>query len=148
MSPFEKDLAAFCSLLNKNKVEYLIVGGLAVNYHGFQRATGDIDIWYNPTEENYGYLMSAIQEFGYETSDIAKQKHYKVKGAICLQLDRFTIELLSIIDGKFTFKSAYEKRAGYTLLDQQAPVLSYEYLIQNNLHPRPKGSFSHMPALT
>jgi hypothetical protein len=47
MEAYRKDLDLLCSLLNRNQVEYMIVGGLAVNYHGFQRATGDIDIWCN-----------------------------------------------------------------------------------------------------
>jgi hypothetical protein len=37
--------------LEKAQVQYLIIGGVAVNIHGFQRSTGDLDIWYNPTTE-------------------------------------------------------------------------------------------------
>jgi hypothetical protein len=38
--------------LNFNKVEYLVVGGYAVNYHGYRRTAGDIDLWIKP--ENGG----------------------------------------------------------------------------------------------
>jgi hypothetical protein len=38
--------------LNFNKVEYLVVGGYALNYHGYRRTTGDIDLWIKP--ENGG----------------------------------------------------------------------------------------------
>ena len=41
---FEKDFREFCSLLNEEKIDYLIVGGYAVAFHGAPRATGDIDI--------------------------------------------------------------------------------------------------------
>ncbi len=34
--------------LNKNKVEYIVVGGYAVNFHGYRRTTGDIDLWIKP----------------------------------------------------------------------------------------------------
>lgn len=51
-----KEAADFLSLLNKNNVQYIIIGGVAVNVHGFTRATGDLDIWYNPSKENFHRL--------------------------------------------------------------------------------------------
>ncbi len=38
------DFAEFLSLLNKNKVRYLLIGGYAVGIHGFVRATNDMDV--------------------------------------------------------------------------------------------------------
>jgi hypothetical protein len=40
-----RDFKEFLSLLNSKGVEYLIVGGYAVGFHGTPRTTGDIDIW-------------------------------------------------------------------------------------------------------
>src|SRR5260370_31276645 len=40
---FEKDFREFCALLNEERIDYLIVGGYAVAFHGARRATGDID---------------------------------------------------------------------------------------------------------
>lgn len=39
-----KEAVGFLSLLNKNKVKYLIIGRAAVNIHGYTRTTGDLDI--------------------------------------------------------------------------------------------------------
>ena len=39
------DFKEFIQLLNKNKVEYLVIGGYAVVFHGYVRATGDMDVW-------------------------------------------------------------------------------------------------------
>ncbi|MGQ0828977.1 MAG: hypothetical protein ACT4ON_11360 [Bacteroidota bacterium] len=47
-SNFENILSAF----NKNKVEYMIAGGYAVNFHGYNRSTSDLDIWVKPVELN------------------------------------------------------------------------------------------------
>jgi hypothetical protein len=44
-----QDFKEFVELLNKNKVEYLIVGGYAVGMHGHPRYTGDLDVWINAT---------------------------------------------------------------------------------------------------
>nr|ACN58994.1 conserved hypothetical protein [uncultured bacterium BLR19] len=136
MEDFLKDLDQFCGHLNTHQVHYLIVGGLAVNYHGFQRATGDIDIWYNPTAENYEQLMKAIELFGFETRDLEKQKHENTKQVIILPLDRFTIELLSMIDGKFSFDAAYQMADSMKVIDYDAKVINYDFLIQNKLMSR------------
>ena len=42
-----------CAQLNGHKVEYLVIGGVAVIAHGYPRSTGDVDFWYRPTTENY-----------------------------------------------------------------------------------------------
>jgi hypothetical protein len=47
-----KEAVEFLSLLNKNKVKYLIIGGVAVNIHGYTRATGDL-----------GYLVQTVKKF-------------------------------------------------------------------------------------
>jgi Domain of unknown function (DUF1814). len=114
----------------------MIIGGLAVNYHGFQRATGDIDIWYNPEGKNYERLLNTIREFGFETSEIEDQKYYQVKGLINLPLERFSIELLALIDGKFSFQEAFEKADTFKVIDHVANVMSYDYLIQNKITAR------------
>ena len=133
MEDYRNDLDVFCGLLNRHAVEYMLIGGLAVNYHGYQRATGDVDIWYNPIPKNYGNLLKAIAEMGYDTTDISSQKYYEQKGLIRLPLDRYSIELLSIIDGKFTFTQAYNKAENVRIINAICPVISYEFLIENKL---------------
>ena len=39
------DFKEFLKLLNSKRVEYLVIGGYAVGYHGYPRPTGDMDIW-------------------------------------------------------------------------------------------------------
>ena len=46
------DFKDFLKLLNSHNVEYLLVGGYAVGYHGYPRATGDMDIWVAVSESN------------------------------------------------------------------------------------------------
>jgi hypothetical protein len=46
------DLRAFLKLLNSARVEYLLVGGFAVGYYGYPRATGDLDIWVDVSDKS------------------------------------------------------------------------------------------------
>lgn len=54
----DKDFKEFIELLNEQAVEYLIIGGYAVNFHGYPRYTKDIDIWIHSTSNNIGKLIS------------------------------------------------------------------------------------------
>ena len=47
--------------LEENKVDYFVVGGMAVNLHGLVRATEDIDLFINPTSENIDRLRAALR---------------------------------------------------------------------------------------
>lgn len=45
MDIFDEELLNFRRSLDKYDVKYIMVGGFAVNLHGFSRLTGDLDIW-------------------------------------------------------------------------------------------------------
>jgi hypothetical protein len=57
-------------LLEENHVEYLIVGGYAVAYHGFPRFTKDIDIFYKNSPDNISRIRIALKSFGFSEKDI------------------------------------------------------------------------------
>jgi hypothetical protein len=58
------DFVAFLAILNDHQVEYLVIGGYAVGFHGRPRDTGDIDIVIKPTKENASRLVRAVSAFG------------------------------------------------------------------------------------
>jgi len=62
MDFFEKSYITFFSLLNKHQVRYILVGGFAVNHHGFNRSTSDLDLWLDDSKENRQRLVNALQE--------------------------------------------------------------------------------------
>lgn len=72
-SIFNQDFRDFISILNKHQVEYILVGGYAVILHGYRRTTGDLDIWVNPTKENYSRLIKVYREFGLHESDMTEE---------------------------------------------------------------------------
>ena len=58
----QRDLREFIELLNSRQIEYLVVGGHAVAYHGHPRYTGDIDFLVRPTSENAARLHAALAD--------------------------------------------------------------------------------------
>ena len=65
------DFTEFLQLLHKHGVEYLIVGGYAVGYYGYPRATGDMDVWIAFNPENLQGLVAALREFGFAVPEPA-----------------------------------------------------------------------------
>ncbi|MFN5284724.1 MAG: hypothetical protein ACK5KS_07860 [Planctomyces sp.] len=55
------DFSEFLKLLNCHHVDYLLVGGFAVGFHGYPRATSDMDIWVSQSPENAGRVVAAIR---------------------------------------------------------------------------------------
>ncbi|HEY9260207.1 MAG TPA: hypothetical protein VIP81_19725, partial [Chitinophaga sp.] len=59
-----QDFEDFVKLLNQHKVEYMVVGGYALAFHGKPRNTGDLDIWINISEKNAVKMLKVLKEFG------------------------------------------------------------------------------------
>jgi hypothetical protein len=59
-----QDFHDFLSLLNRHSVEYLLIGGYAVNLYGFVRATGDMDVFIALNPDNVSRIVAAFHEFG------------------------------------------------------------------------------------
>ena len=52
-------------------VRFLIVGAYALALHGRPRATGDLDVWIDATQENAARVMRALSAFGAPLADIS-----------------------------------------------------------------------------
>ena len=64
MDIFDEEILKFWAALQNQKVRYIMVGGYATNLHGYQRYTGDIDIWIDDNTENRHHLRKAFAECG------------------------------------------------------------------------------------
>lgn len=70
---FNEDFRDFIDALNKQHVEYLLVGGYAVILHGYLRSTSDMDVWVKVSAENHKRLLKAYLDFGLRASDINEE---------------------------------------------------------------------------
>lgn len=103
------DFAEFLKLLSESSVEYLIVGGYAVAYHGHVRYTKHLDILYRDSPENIAKLKNALHAFGFPSDSlggVAFSEHGRV---IRIGVKPVMIELINAISG-LTFEQAWENR--------------------------------------
>ncbi|HET9478904.1 MAG TPA: hypothetical protein VFO72_06145 [Pyrinomonadaceae bacterium] len=121
------DFKEFLRLLNSRNVEYLIVGGYAVGYHGYPRPTGDLDIWISRTRENAERALGALQEFGFSCpAELLQQDNQLARMGIA----PFRIEIMTTIDG-VNFAECYVERVHGELDGVEVNMISLPRLREN-----------------
>lgn len=95
----QQDLREFIELLNSHGVEYLVVGGHAVAYHGYPRYTGDIDFLVRPTPDNAQRLVEVLESFGFEAADELESTFTEPETVVQLGRPPQRIDLLTSISG-------------------------------------------------
>lgn len=121
------DFKEFLRLLNSNGVEYLIVGGYAVGYHGYPRPTGHLDIWISKSPANTERVDRALEEFGFSCPvSVLLQNNQVVRMGIA----PFRLEVLTTIDGVI-FSDCYEERIQGLLDGIDVTLISLPRLLQN-----------------
>jgi hypothetical protein len=127
---FPKDFAGFVTLLEKHKVEYLVVVGYAVGFWGHVRFTGDLDIWLKPTSDNAIKILSAINDFGFGSLNLQKEDFTTVGNVIQLGYPPLRIDLMNDIDG-VTFDDSFKNKVVENFDGFIYKFISYDDLIKN-----------------
>lgn len=65
------DTESLLRSLNEHSVRFVVIGATAFPVHGYARATLDIDIFIEPSEENARRTHAALTSFGYDLSDVS-----------------------------------------------------------------------------
>lgn len=128
---FNIDFLDFLKLLDKHKVDYLLVGGYAVILHGYARSTGDLDLWIKQTPENYTNLKKAYTDFGapiFSIEDFESEK-FDVWG---IGVEPRKIEILTKVSG-LNFVESIKNCRWLELENLSVPYIDFEDLIKNKL---------------
>ena len=128
----------FLELLEKHRVDYLVVGGYAVGVHGFPRYTGDLDLFVAISAENADRLVAVFEEFGFASLKLVPGDFLERDTVVEIGREPIKIQVLTGIDG-VTFS---ECKRGRILVDISAikvPFIGFEALLANKAaSPRPK----------
>lgn len=123
-------------MLNRNQVEFLLVGGLAVGFHGYARFTGDMDLWINPTKENLDKLGCALEDLKYSkdvVEDIMSSRpiNHPTPIRIFSEDQKFMVDLMtSIFYEPLTFSACNERAVKNDLGGIMLPVIGLKDLIE------------------
>lgn len=130
MAELQRDLSEFIGLLNSRGVDYLVVGGHAVAFHGHPRLTGDIDFFVRPEAANGKRILQVLRDFGFGGLDLGEEDFLKPERIVQLGQPPNRIDLLTSISG-VTFEEAWMGRVAGPLGNHQVNYLGWDALIQN-----------------
>ena len=125
-----RDFADLCSLLNANSVDFLIVGGYAVAFHGAPRFTADLDILIQPTLEHVGRTLTALKEFGFPAEQIATQDVLQQRRILQLGRQPVQIHIMTSISG-VDWDSAWDSRQRGSYGDVPVFFIGRDALVAN-----------------
>ena len=127
-----KDFKEFLQLLNDHHVEYLLVGGYAVGYHGYPRATVDLDIWVAVTPRNARQLVEVFREFGFDVKELKEDLFLKENRIIRIGEPPLRIEVMTSVSG-VDFDACYQQRINDTIDGIRVNFINLENLKTNKL---------------
>jgi hypothetical protein len=130
LAKLQTDLREFIELLNSHGVDYVLVGGHAVAFHGHPRFTGDIDFLLRPTDENARRVLRVLDDFGFGSVGITQRDLLQPGQVVQLGQPPNRIDLLTSISG-IDFDTAWSSRVEATLDEQPVNVLGLEELLRN-----------------
>lgn len=110
MNPY----SAIFQALNDADISYLVVGGVAVNLHGYSRYTGDLDIVMTLDTENLARMDKLMQEKGY--------------------VQRLPVDVKLLANEEQVKKWLTEKgMTAYTFIDSALPQNSIDIIVDDSL---------------
>jgi hypothetical protein len=128
--PLPPDFKDFLQLLNSEHVEYLLVGGYAVGYYGYPRATGDLDIWIAVSDSNAAKIVEVLRKFGFSAATIKPEFFTKPDEVFRMGLPPVSIDVITSASG-VNFAKCYARRNVQTLDGVEVKLIHLDDLKQN-----------------
>jgi len=132
MDVFDEELLKLWRNLNAIKVEFIMIGGIATNLHGYHRTTNDIDIWLKDSVSNRKKLREAFKNYGLGDFSVIETMQF-VAGWTTFRLDNtLEVDIMTSLKGleEYTFDEAYQLVSVADILDVKVPFLHINHLIQ------------------
>jgi hypothetical protein len=126
------DFQDFLKLLNSHRVDYLLIGGYAVCYHGYYRNTNDIDFWIAVHPENAKKMVAVIREFGFDVPELSTELFLSKGRIIRMGVEPIRIEILTEISA-CEFAECFARRTDATIDNIPVSLISLPDLIRNKI---------------
>lgn len=116
--------------LLQEQVEFLIIGGYAVIFYGYQRTTGDVDIWLKPDNENKEKVIQALksEEISKESLEAVRKMDFTKHLMFSLGEAPEKVDFLTRIN-QVSFEEAIEKRVITKVNGLQIPFIHLSHLV-------------------
>ncbi|GBE31477.1 hypothetical protein BMS3Bbin05_00378 [bacterium BMS3Bbin05] len=126
----QQDFKELLKLFNAHNVEYIIIGGYALAFHGAPRYTGDIDLLIKPDKENARKVLNALKDFGFAALDLSTNDFSSPEKVVQLGVPPVRIDIVTSITG-VTWEQVASNRVNGTYGDIQVYYIGKQEFIAN-----------------
>jgi hypothetical protein len=121
-------------LLNKYQVEYLLIGGFAVVIHGYERTTGDMDLWLKPDNDNKYKFLQVLKEMNFEEESIEAigAMNFEEVKVFSMGEEPDKIDFLTKVQG-LKFEECYPQAFILKIENTELKVLNFNDLIVSKM---------------
>jgi hypothetical protein len=124
------DFLDLLSSFAAHDVRFLIVGAYALGLHGRPRATGDLDVWVDPTPENAVRVLAALADFGAPLTEVSTDDFSHPGIVFQMGLPPARIDVLTELSG-LAFEEAWSGRVLAPFGPAEAPFIGRDAFIRN-----------------
>jgi Aminoglycoside-2''-adenylyltransferase len=126
----QKDFRELLELFTTHNVEYMIVGGYALAFHGAPRYTGDLDIFIRPDAINARRILRALEEFGFESVGFTAADFEKPDTVIQLGVPPVRVDIITSLTG-ISWETAFANRVQGRYGNVPVQYIGREQFIRN-----------------
>lgn len=142
----QADFRELLELFNAHGVEYLIVGGYALAFHGVPRYTGDLDVLVNPEPENAQRILAALADFGFGSLGLSIGDFTQLENVVQLGVPPVRIDLVTSLTG-VSWPEAFSGKAAGTYGDIPVYFIGREQFLANKRATGRKRDLADIEAL-
>ena len=124
------DFEELLRLLEEHGVDYMVVGGYAVAYHGYPRFTKDIDIFFEPAGENVNRLRNVLINFGFREEELPVEAFTTKGNMLTFGVPPTRVDFVNDIDG-VSFEKARANIVRGTYGSVQVKFIGRDDLLRN-----------------
>jgi len=121
------DFKEFLRSLSEHDVRYLLIGGYAVGYHGYPRATQDLDVWIAVSRSNAERVTKALRAFGFDSPKLQDGLFMQEKSIVRMGMPPMRIEIITSISG-VDFEECFASKVLDKLDGVEVSVIDLEHL--------------------
>ncbi|MBL7730091.1 MAG: hypothetical protein JNM88_02855 [Chitinophagaceae bacterium] len=131
MDFLNEEFLLFLKCARQTKLRYMLIGGYAVNYYGYNRNTDDLDVWLAPTNENRDVFIKTLQCMGYTEQETAPlyQEDFTTHFLGSIGANDTQIDILTIVHRMLSFEEAEKNMESFEITPGvYMQIVPYEFL--------------------
>jgi hypothetical protein len=96
---FDKNFEEILMALTNHHVDFMLVGGYAVNFHGYNRSTSDMDIWVKPADANKKKLIAALSSLHFRNTELIEGLDFTQPFCFRLGEEPYPVDIFTFLSG-------------------------------------------------